>query len=67
MSEISDIKFGNTEFKTYYYHYNGNNNARYLAVVYLHEAKENYLWIFAYADTGVEVEKINKELENMLK
>lgn len=67
MSEISDIKLGSSKFKTYYYHYNGNNNARYLAVVYLHEAKENYLWIFAYADTGVEVEKINKELENMLK
>jgi len=67
MSEISDIKFGNKEFKTYYYHYNGKNNERYLAVVYLHESEENYLWIFAYADTGVEVEKINKELENMLK
>lgn len=67
MSEISDIKFGNTEFKIYHYNYNGNNNARYLAVVYLHEAEENYVWIFAYADTGVEVEKINKVLENMFK
>ena len=67
MSEITEKKFGNIAFKTYNYSYNGNDNERYLAVVYLHETENSYLWIFAYADTGVEVNYIDKVVEKMFK
>lgn len=67
MSEITEKKFGNIAFKTYNYSYNGKNNERYLAVVYLHETESSYLWLFAYADAGVEPKDIDKVVEKMFK
>ena len=67
MSDILEMTFANKKFRSYYYNYNGQNNQRYLAVVYLHETENGYLWVFAYANSGIKASDIDEIMKNLIK
>lgn len=58
-SQVSDIKLGNRDFKTYSYKYTNQSGSKFRAVIYLCEVGDKYLWIDLYADGSFEDTRAN--------
>lgn len=66
-SKVSDIKLGEKDFKTYSYKYSNQSGSEFLAVIYLCETSDKYLWIDLYADSSFEVTRANEIMNELFK
>lgn len=66
-SQVSDIKLGEKDFKTYSYKYSNQSGSSFLAAIYLCETSDKYLWIDLYADASFEVTKANEIMTKLFK
>lgn len=66
-SQVSDIKLGEKDFKTYNYKYINQSGSEFRAIIYLCEDGEKYLWIDLYADGSFEVTRANDIMTKLFK
>lgn len=66
-SQVSDIKLGEKDFKTYSYKYLNQSGSEFSGVIYLCETGDKYLWIDLYADGSFEVTKANDIMTKLFK
>ena len=66
-SQVSDIKLGEKDFKTYSYKYLNQSGSEFSGVIYLCETGDKYLWIDLYADGSFEVTKANEIMTKLFK
>lgn len=66
-SQVSDIKLGAKDFKTYSYKYSNQAGSEFRAIIYLCETQDKYLWIDLYADGSFEVTRANDIMRDLFK
>ena len=62
-----DIKLGENNFKTYNYKYSNEAGNQYMAVIYLGETSDQYLWLDFYADSDFETTRANEIMNELFK
>lgn len=66
-SQVSDIKLGEKDFKTYNYKDSNEVSGEYIVVIYIADVGEQYLLIESYADNDYEPTKINDIMFELFK
>lgn len=66
-SQVSDIKLGEKDFKTYNYKDSNETSGEYIVAIYIADVGEQYLLIEFYADSDVEVTGANDIMTELFK
>lgn len=66
-SQVSEIKLGEKDFKTYNYKDSNETSGEYIVAIYIADVGEQYLLIEFYADSDLEVTKANNIMTELFK
>lgn len=66
-SQVSEIKLGEKDFKTYNYKDSKETSGEYIVAIYIADVGEQYLLIEGYADSDLEVTKVNNIMTELFK